>query len=59
MLAENWRTKEIPGYIADYQVKDFDNDGEVELVVAMVSQFKASKALRRSMNSHILFFELF
>jgi hypothetical protein len=55
MLAENWRTKEIPGYIADYQVKDFDNDGEVELVVAMVSQVKA---LKRS-NSHILFFELF
>jgi hypothetical protein len=55
MLAENWRTKEIPGYIADYQVKDFDNDGEVELVVAMVSPFKA---LKRS-NSHILFFELF
>ena len=56
MLAENWRTREIPGYIADYQVKDFDNDGEVELVVAMVSQFKT---LQRSMDSHILFFELF
>ena len=56
MLAENWRTKEIPGYVADYQVRDFDNDGEVELVVAMVSQFKP---LRRSMDSHILFFELF
>ncbi len=56
MLAENWRTKEIPGYIADFQVKDFDNDGERELVVAMVAQFKAGK---RSMNSHILFFELF
>ena len=56
MLAENWRTREIPGYIADYQVKDFDNDGEVELVVAMVSQ---SKALELSKASYILFFELF
>jgi len=55
MLAENWRTKEIPGYIADYQVKDFDNDGERELVVAMVSQFKA---MQRP-DSHILFFELY
>jgi hypothetical protein len=56
MLAENWRTKEIPGYIADYQVKDFDNDGQRELVVAMVSQFKATQW---SKDSVILFFELY
>jgi TolB-like protein len=56
MLAENWRTKEIPGYIADYQVKDFDNDGKSELVVAMASQ---PELLRGSTGSHILFFELF
>jgi len=56
MLAENWRTREIPGGIADYQVEDFDNDGKRELVVAMVSP---SKALQRSADSHILFFELF
>ncbi len=56
MLAENWRTREMPGYIADYQVKDFDNDGERELVVAMVSQ---SQLLERSTDSQILFFELF
>ena len=56
MLAENWRTKEIPGYIADYQVKDFDNDGKSELVVAMGSQLEL---LRGSTDSHILFFELF
>jgi TolB-like protein len=56
MLAETWRTKEIPGYIADYQVKDFDNDGEVELVVAVVSKFEA---MDRSKKSTILFFELY
>jgi TolB-like protein len=56
MLAENWRTREIPGFIADYQVEDFDNDGQVELVVAMVSKFKP---MQRSKESHILFFELF
>jgi TolB-like protein len=55
MLAENWRTKEIPGYIADYQVKDFDNDGQRELVVAMVSQFQA---MQRP-DSYILFFDLY
>jgi hypothetical protein len=56
MLAENWRTRAIPGYIADYQVEDFDNDGKRELVVAMVSQ---SKLLARPTDSHVLFFELF
>lgn len=56
MLAENWRTREIPGYIGDYQVKDFDNDGKRELVVALVSQ---SQLLERSAESQILFFELF
>ncbi|NIS60876.1 MAG: hypothetical protein GTO13_09300 [Proteobacteria bacterium] len=56
MLAENWRTREIPGYIADYQVEDFDNDGERELVVAMVSP---SQFLKKSTGSQILFFELF
>jgi hypothetical protein len=55
-LAENWRTRAIPGYIADYQVEDFDNDGKRELVVAMVSQ---SKLLARPTDSHVLFFELF
>jgi len=55
MLAERWRTKQIPGYIADYQVKDFDNDGDRELVVAMISQFEA---FGRS-ESRILFFELY
>ena len=39
-----------------YQVKDFDNDGQRELVVAMVSQFKATQW---SKDSHILFFELY
>jgi TolB-like protein len=55
MLAERWRTREIPGYIADYQVKDFDNDGDRELVVAMLSK---SKSFARS-ESRILFFELY
>jgi TolB-like protein len=55
MLAEQWRTREIPGYIADYQVKDFDNDGDRELVVAIVSE---SKTLKRS-DSRVLFYELY
>jgi TolB-like protein len=56
MLAEHWRTREIPGYIVDYQVEDFDNDGKRELVVAVVPHIDI---LQRSPYSHILFFELF
>ena len=35
-LAENWKTKEINGYIADYQLKDLDNDGKNEIILALV-----------------------
>jgi TolB-like protein len=35
-MAENWRTKKINGYVADYIFKDIDNDGKPELVLAVV-----------------------
>jgi TolB-like protein len=35
-MAENWRTKKINGYVADYIFKDIDNDGKRELVLALV-----------------------
>ena len=35
-LAENWRTGKINGYVADYQFKDIDNDGQNEVVIALV-----------------------
>jgi TolB-like protein len=35
-MVENWRTKKISGYVADYQFKDIDNDGENEVVIALV-----------------------
>jgi len=35
-LEENWRTKKIDGYIADYVVNDIDNDGQKELVIVVV-----------------------
>ncbi len=34
-LAENWRTRKIQGYVADYQIKDIDNDGNDEIVLAV------------------------
>ena len=35
-IVENWRTKKISGYVADYQFGDIDNDGENEVVLALV-----------------------
>jgi hypothetical protein len=35
-MAENWRTKKINGYITDYCIKDIDNDGKPEIVLAVV-----------------------
>lgn len=35
-MSENWRTKKINGYVADYIFKDIDNDGKPELVLALV-----------------------
>ena len=35
-MAENWRTKKINGYVTDYCIKDIDNDGKPEIVLAVV-----------------------
>jgi hypothetical protein len=62
-LTTNWKTREIKGYIADYQVKDVDNDGDQELVVASVGSTFAgegvSGAFSRKATSNIFFFKLF
>lgn len=34
-LQEKWKTKKIQGYVADYQLKDIDNDGQNEIVLAV------------------------
>lgn len=41
-LTENWRTRKINGYVADYQFKDIDNDGQHEVVLALVLSVGAS-----------------
>lgn len=33
---ENWKTKTLDGYIADFTIKDFDNDGQKDLVIIVV-----------------------
>ena len=55
VFVTNWKTREIAGYIADFQVRDIDNDGENELVVAVVNP---SGPLDRKSTSNILFFKL-
>ncbi len=55
-LDTQWKTREINGYISDFQVKDVDNDGEEELVVAVVD---LGTIAERKVTSNILFFKLF
>jgi TolB-like protein len=37
-LAAQWRTRKFAGYISDYNMGDFDNDGRDELVFAVVKK---------------------
>jgi len=37
-LAVNWKTAKISGYIRDFAIGDFDNDGEDEIIAAVVSK---------------------
>jgi len=55
-LTTNWRTKEIEGYISDFQIKDIDNDGEEELVVSVID---LGGMTARKGTSKIYFYKLF
>ncbi len=37
-LAALWRTRKFAGYISDYNLGDFDNDGQDDLVFAVVKK---------------------
>jgi TolB-like protein len=61
-LETNWKTREIEGYIADYQVKDVDNDGNEELALAVVTptyEEGIGGMFTRKLKSNIYFFKLF
>jgi TolB-like protein len=50
-----WKTREMDGYVADYQIRDADNNGQDELVVGLVN---TSDMLSRKKTSTIYFFKL-
>jgi len=63
-LIASWKTREIKGYIADYQVKDVDNDGNAELVVAVSAPPDSEEGiitgiLSPKSRSNIYFFKLY
>ena len=60
-LTPNWKTREINGYISDFQVKDVDNDGEEELVIAVVlpPEEGAEGIFSKKSRSNIHFFKIF
>jgi TolB-like protein len=52
-----WKTQEFKGNISDYQLKDVDNDGEEELVAAVITY--GGTVFNPKGTSNILFFKLF
>ena len=58
VLVTSWKTREITGYISDFQVRDADNDGADDLVVAIVES-QSEGAIGAKGTSSILFFKLF
>jgi TolB-like protein len=59
-LVTSWKTREIDGYIPDFQVKDADNDGEADLVVAVVPfQSGSSGIFETTWKSHIQFYKIY
>lgn len=58
-LVINWKTRELKGYIADYQIKDAENSGEEQLIVAVVGYEQEGATIFKKDKSNIFFFKLF
>ncbi len=60
-LTTNWKTREINGYLSDFQIRDADNDGEEELVVSVIAPIEEDipGLLSKKSKSSIYFFKLF
>ncbi|MBN1613868.1 MAG: VCBS repeat-containing protein [Deltaproteobacteria bacterium] len=53
-LMENWKTRKISGSVSDYQFKDIDNDGQNEIVMALV----LSEGVSIRSRSAIVYYEM-
>ncbi|MGW8303435.1 MAG: FG-GAP-like repeat-containing protein [Desulfobacterales bacterium] len=56
-LNTTWKTRKISGFIRDFAVGDFDNDGKIELVAAVI-QDEGNVALFGKPKSTIIAYEL-
>jgi TolB-like protein len=56
-LQTRWRTRKISGFIRDYTIGDFDNDGKIELVAAVILS-EGSIVLITEPKSTIIAYEL-
>jgi hypothetical protein len=56
-LQTRWRTRKISGFIRDYALGDFDNDGKIELVAAVILS-EGSVVLISEPKSTIIAYEL-
>jgi TolB-like protein len=55
-LASKWKTRKISGYIGDFDIGDFDNDGRDELVAGVI--LKTGSMVFTSAKSTIIAYEL-
>jgi hypothetical protein len=62
-LETDWKTRALRNYISDFQIKDADNDGNEELVVAVVGKEETGEGISglfsKKTVSNIFFFKLF
>ena len=56
-LGPSWKTRQITGYIQDFSVGDFDNDGQDELIAALIIK-EGRVALITEAKSAIIGYEL-
>jgi hypothetical protein len=55
-LAVHWRTRKLTGYFSDFAIGDFDNDGNDELVAALV--IKTGSVVLTDAKSKVIAYEL-
>ncbi len=59
LLEENWKTKDVNGYIADFIVADLDGDGKVEITMLVVEDITLQLGKKRKEKSYLLSHSLF